>query len=366
MSKNCPLCGNIKNEDSIFCDSCKNKIEKEYEVDINTSTTDKVEHKQNLNSPTNSKIVNDAAEDPPLKTKKSNNRKSGIRITSIILLSIIIAVSSFWVFKNTIIKSNLEKSKWNEAVKENSIAGYLDYMVEFPKGKNYSIAEETLMKLKRNEAEEWKTLQVTENNAELLDFINHFPNSAYIPLIRKRIDSLTWQATLRDNTNESYKKYIELSLGGEFEGYYIDQAKERYELLTQKHPVSSLELDSIINTIDGFFVALSNINADNLEKYLAPMVYQFFNMGGGTREKIVGELIISGSKTQSPTINFIPNLKEVTYEKTLIEHYKVNVPLQKSVTVPDEASENSYGYIINIEFNPNFEIITITEKKPTY
>ena len=34
MSQFCPLCGKNKSEKALFCDDCKNKIEKEYEVDV--------------------------------------------------------------------------------------------------------------------------------------------------------------------------------------------------------------------------------------------------------------------------------------------------------------------------------------------
>lgn len=360
MSQNCPLCGNIKNENSIFCDNCKSKIENEYEVSVYETHKEKNINISNLKA---SNIKDTLVEVKPLNHKKTN---STIKLLSIITSSIIIIVSLFYLYKTIVINNNLEKAKWDEATKENTISGYLSYMVEFPKGKNYNLAEESLMRLKKSESDQWDILQKTDNSTELLTFINHFPNSAYIPLIRKRLDSLTWCATLKDNTNESYRKYIDLSSNGEFEGYYLLHATERHKLLTQSYPSERHELDSIQKTIDGFFVALSTIDATSLKQYLASNIYQFFNMGSGTREKIVGDLVISGSKTQSPTISFIPDLTGVTYEKTLIQHYKAHIPLYKSYTNSEGHVSSIYGFIINVELDSNFRIITINEKSPIH
>ncbi len=345
MSQYCPLCGSSKSEDDLFCDKCSSKIEKEYEVEVDAKKEEpKVDVEPNFEE----------------KPKKPRGAKTLITIISVAVALVV----GFFVFKETVIEGNKEKSQWNEAVKENTISAYLEYMIAFPKGKNYNEAETIIMNLKRTESDIWQGLQTSDNSAELKDFLELHPQTPYKPLIRKRLDSLSWCASIRDNTKESYSRYLNQSSGGEFDGYYMNKAKERLYILTQRYPVDSNELDSIKQAVDGFFVGLSDINAASLEKHLAPRVFQFFNIGGGSREKIVGDLLISGSKKQSPTIKFIPDISSITYEKTIIDHYKVNVPLQKISTNTDGTDDNKYGYIEKIELDSNFQILTIEEMRP--
>lgn len=373
MSQICPLCGKNKSEKSLFCDSCKTKIEKEYELDVpdekrESSVTSQAEiatdtetissEQTELSTNENSQI-----EAVPLfqavKPKKRRGKFVLIMVISILLLALI-----FVFFGRYIRDNNLDKSHWNVAQKENTTASYLAYMQDNPKGKYYEQAHENLMKLKATEADSWQKLQTSDNSAELRDFLTQFPESPYNPLVRKRLDSITWIATLNDNTAESYSKYMVLSQSGEFDGDYFGDAQQRYEMLFQSYPVAEADLDSIKLTVDGFFAALSAVDAANIRKYLAPEVYQFFNLGKGTREKIAGDLVISGSKTQAPTIKFNPNIGGVAYEKTMIDHFKVNVPLQKTFVQDGGKTQTVSGYIVHIELDRNYQIIIISESKP--
>lgn len=372
MSQFCPLCGKNRNNDSLFCDTCKSKIENEYEVDVKDKHTNTAKAQTTIetkvakrDSATIIEQQNNDETKGAIKQKSSRSNKSKLikQIVTIVVF-VLIAYASFLVYKDVVIKGNQEKSKWSESVKENTISAYLDYMITFPKGKNYTLAEEAIMRLKRSESDDWSVLQYTDNSSELRDFVAAHPNSAYIPLIKKRLDSISWQASLKDNTKESYQNYIDISRNGDFEGYYLPQAEDRLSLLTQKGAIDQSDLENIIQTTDGFFVALSAVNAENIEKNLASTVFQFFNMGGGTKEKIVGDLLISGSKTQSPTIKFIPDINGITYEKTLINHFKVNVPLQKDITSSSGSLNNNYGFIIQMELDAEFKIVTIKELGP--
>lgn len=362
MPQFCPLCGKNKSEEALFCDNCKNKIEKEYEVDVPqkmNETADEPEPTQSENRVEEVLAVDNEEENP----RKRRGRKSNFLIGLLVLA--VLLVGGFFYYGQVIRKNNLDKSQWDTAVKENSISGYLAYMQAFPKGKYYNEAEKSLMTLKTGEAKIWEKLHASDNTAELRDFMKQYPESAYNPLIKKRLDSLTWMATLNDNTAESYSKYMVLSQSGEFEGDYFGDAQQRYDLLFQSYPVAQNELDSIKMLVDGFFTALSAVKAKEMGKYLAPQVFQFFNAGGDTREKIIGDLLISGSKTQAPTIKFTPDINAVAYEKTLIEHYKVNVPVQKTFTDKDGRLKTVSGYIVQMELDRDFLIITISEKKPT-
>lgn len=336
MAQFCPLCGKSKPEEALFCNDCKDKIEKEYEVDVPEG---------------------EGGQD-------TGPRKNKSRLFWGVLLLGIFLVAGFFYYGETIRKGNLDRLQWDTAVKENRVSGYLAYMQAFPKGKYYSLAEENLVKLKENEAETWGTLQSSENRAELRDFLTQYPESPYTPLVKKKLDSLAWMAALNDNTAESYSDYMVASQSGELPGDYFGNAQERYDMLFQSYPVTQSDLDSIRLTVDGFFTALSALNAKQITQYMAPVVFRFFNSGGGQRERIVGDLIVSGARTQAPTVRFLPNTAAVAYEKTEIEHYKVNVPVQKSY-VDGGQQKTVSGYIVQLELDRNFRILTLTERKPS-
>lgn len=370
MSQFCLLCGKDKPEKSLFCDDCKNKIEKEYEVDVpegregvpcgqnETAAADKPERSGNEVPEKDDLKIEEEDTPIPLTTRRKKNSIAGWLLVSGVLL-----VVSFFYYGQVVRKGNLDRSQWNMAVRENTIGGYLKYMQMFPKGKYSGLAEESLMKLKSSEADIWVRLQTSENTAELRDFISQFPGSPYNALVKRRLDSLTWMATLNDNTAESYSRYMVLSQSGEFSGDYFGEAQERHEMLFQSFPVTPTDLDSIQLVTNGFFSALSSINTAEMSKYLAPSVFRFFNSGSATREKIVGDLLISAAKKQTPTIQFIPNVSAIAYEKTLIEHYKVNVPLQKTYRDKDGQQKTVSGYIVQMELDRNFQIVTISESK---
>ncbi len=363
MAQFCPLCGRSKPEEALFCNDCKDKIEKEYEVDVPKGEGGVDAVGQELTE----RSVEAKKENPDLPTdtlsKDTGPRKNKSRLFWGLLLLGILLVAGFFYYGETVRKGNLDRLQWDAAVKENSVSGYLTYMQAFPKGKYYTLAEENLVKLKGNEAETWRTLQSSDNRAELRDFLTQYPESPYTPLVKKRLDSLAWVATLNDNTAESYSDYMVASQSGELPGDYFGNAQERYEMLFQSYPVTKSDLDSIRLTVDGFFTALSALKANEITKYMAPVVFRFFNSGGGQREKIVGDLIISGARTQAPTVQFLPNTAAVAYEKTDIEHYKVNVPVQKSY-VDGGQQKTVSGYIVQMELDRNFRILTLTERKP--
>lgn len=371
MAQFCPLCGKSKLEEALFCDDCKDKIEKEYEVNVpegkrGQDTAEAGRDAVGRKLTERSVEVNKTNPDLPtdILSKDARLRKNKSRLFwGLLLLGILLVAGGFFYYGETVKKNNLDRLQWDMAMKENSVSGYLTYMKVFPRGKYYILAEENLVKLKNNEAETWKTLQSSDNRAELRNFLTLYPESPYIPLVKIKLDSLTWVATLNDNTAESYSDYMVASQSGELPGDYFGYAQARYDMLFQSYPVTKSNLDSIRLTVDGFFTALSALNANEITKYMAPVVFRFFNFGGGQREKIVGDLLISVARTQAPTVQFLPNTAALAYEKTETEHYKVNVPVQKSYVAGGQ-QKNVSGYIVQLELDRNFRILALTERKP--
>ncbi len=381
MSHYCPLCGNEKEKDTLFCDDCRKKVEKEYEIDVpekfeaGREEVEVVEEKvaekffetKEETKVTEAKTdteVSEVDKDAVIADSKAGRKaiKKLIR-AAVLIFAAVATLIGFYYFGSNVRKNNLDKLRWDAAQKENTVAGYIGYMVEFPKGKHYDMAEQQVMQLKNIETGKWHQLQISDNSAELRDFLRVNPTIAFKPLIQKRLDSLEWISALNDNSAESYARYREMVNRGDFSGDYIHDAEKRHNLLRQTYPVVQAEMDSLKQLSDRFFTALSSLDADKMGEILAPRVFEFFGPGG-TKEKIVGELLISGSKTQSPTISFIPDLSGMTYEKTRIEHYKVNLPVQKSFVNDNGIRETLTGYIVSMEVDRNFHLITVSENEP--
>ena len=386
MSDKCPLCGNRRSEDSLFCANCTKKVQSDYEVElpesIESETESKVETKTESNSDCGSNsdsnnvsnseldsdfkkgtttiIADDEIAGGPLNPKNKNKKGKKLLRTAFVIL---VLVGSYFVFDEVVLEKNLERSAWETAVKENSVNGYLSYIEKHPSGIHFDEAQEGLFNLKRTEASVWEGLKESENISELTDFISQFNNSPYLSLVEARLDSLSWIVSLKTNSAESYYEYLEFSRHGELKGDYIAEAQKRYDWLYQSTPVEDFELDSIRTTVSGFYSALSSLDHDGMYRFLADHVNRFFDSGGASRERITGELVMTAAQIDNSRINFAPVLEGVQYKRLGNGFYEVNVPLVKSYT---ESNGNILisGYIVHISLNSAFEISSIYETKP--
>ncbi|MDR2816972.1 MAG: hypothetical protein LBB62_09770 [Proteiniphilum sp.] len=415
MSQFCPLCGKSKPKQALFCDDCSKKIRMEYEVDmpgeIDREYSPAAKGLPEKEQPDDKLIgarpepghqEKDIYDKSPVSTQAytpapgyqekdiydkssvstqvdtpapgyrersaetapaAEARKKRVWVPVLFVLVAVFLTGGFFIYNANIRKSNLERGGWDAAVKANSTEGYLAYMETHPRGAHFDEAQAGLLRLKSEEAAAWERMKETDNAAELRDFLERRPASPYAPLVKTRLDSIIWIATLRTNTLESYSGYIMLAENGGIGGDYIAEAQKRYELLFSPQPADAAVLDSIRATINGFFISLSTLNHSGLFRYLAPTVHRFFDSGAATRERIAGELLVTGAQTGKATLKFVPDLESVRYEVMNNDHYKVNVPLLK--TYPKNGvTEQVHGYIVHIDLNRLFQIVGIFETKP--
>lgn len=390
MSHHCPLCGKEKCKESLFCDSCAKKIRTEYELDLPQQvqltpllSTDKLsdtrldaltgadlEQKQNEeadevnadSSVENQNGIRQNADHDESVVEGNSNRKTLRRIRRIAILLLLLIVA-FFLYNELIRKGNLERSSWDAAIKTNSVTGYLQYIEKFPDGLHFADAQVALMQLKADEAEQWEWLKKSDRVTELRDFLEQNPESNYTPLVKRRLDSLTWMGALHSNTVAAYYDYMLMAESGGFNGDYLAEAETRYRQLFQTYPVDQNTLDSIRSVVNGFSSALSSLDHAKLESLLAPRLQRYYFRGPLVRERLLGELLIDAARSTEPPIAYVPDLEGVQYEKTLEENYRVNVPLLKSFT-GEGIEEQIPGYILHLEMNPSFQISTVHETKP--
>ncbi|MDR1743090.1 MAG: hypothetical protein LBR48_04635 [Dysgonamonadaceae bacterium] len=365
MSRQCPLCGKEKRESELFCSDCSRKIKNEYEIDVSVSPQENaVPVSLPAKLPENGTNAEFAAENPLMPPEKKNTGRKLKAAALVILICSTIAVSGFYVYKNIVLANNLERSDWDVAVKENTVDAYLSYIQKYPEGKHSDKALENLKTLKDSEAALWEQIRNTDNTSELQDFVRRYPQSAYNTLVRIRLDSLMWVAAVNTNTAQAYADYIVMSENAEFNGDYIINARQRFDMLRQDYPVNSEALNALRSTVDGFYIALSNVDYNRLNEYLAPVVSRFFGSGTASRETIIRKLLIAGAKTPAPTIKFTPDINALVYEKNVNGSFICNVPLSKRFVDTDSMAKDVSGYIAHIETDTAFAITQIYEDKP--
>lgn len=378
-SSTCPLCGNPKPEAALFCDTCARKVREEYEVDIPEKEKEpedifgkkKDTGKMEKSAPEIKKIEVEPQDAPKenldLETKmrdskpEEKKRRKGSSLL-IVLLLVVLGVGAFWFYNETIRKENVDRGDWEEAVKLNTAKGFLAYMEVHPEGAHFDDAQERLLRLKTEEALEWEKMKRTDNASELNDFAERYPSSPYLPLVKARLDSLLWISTLEINTAGAYDDYIVKAKNGLIKGDYVSQAARRHQLLASPDLPADVPEDTIRAVVDGFFHSLSMLDHNGLSRYLAPKVRRFFGSGSASRERVTGELVMTGAKAMDGTLLFMPDLSSLRCEPSGQE-WDVNVPLMKSYR-QDGVTKEVYGYIVHLSLDPYFQIVSVYETKP--
>lgn len=386
MSSNCPLCGASKPEKSLFCEACSKKIESDYEVDLPDND---VEVAPVANQSDNTLVVEETSATPipqpsepeqpkteaePVKlmpretvvltsarTPKSHKVRN---IFLFVIVAIALAIGGFYLYKKNVRGGNLERMAWDDAKHTNTVDGYIAYMSAYPNGEHYALADSMLHAIKDAENNQWSTLQTSDNTSALRDFLTKNPDSPYRPLARRRLDSLTWESAIQVNRADAFNDYLTAVLNGEFDGYYANEAKARYEFLAQSYPASEAEMDSIRQTVNGFFNALSSSNLHNARPYLTTNLERFYQSGMVNSSRIMGEMIMKKALSRAQKITYEPDLDALQYEKVPSGDFITNVPLVKTLADTLGNSERYAGYIVHMKLNPDYKISSVYESNP--
>ncbi|HBK32725.1 MAG TPA: hypothetical protein DDZ96_05915 [Porphyromonadaceae bacterium] len=362
MSQICPLCGKKKAEEALFCDACTKTIKSEYEITVPEATPSEAEFNETAPDAAFPLSDSEIRQEDPVYIRPQRPRRAKKAFLWIVVLAVI-GTLAFFGYRYITRQGNLERTAWETAVKENTVESFLAYMETHPQGIHYEEAQQNLLKRKGEEATAWETMKASDNTAALRDFVRDYPKSPYNTLVKIRLDSLTWEGTLRENTAEAYSNYMVLSESGDFNGDYYAEAQKRYAMLFQSYPVDKAVLDSIQATVDGIFTAWSTANYAAITPFLAPSVSRFFDIGSAKREKITGQLSMEMAKSENAPRKLVPDIEAIQYEKTLDDRYKVNVPLVKTIGKDPDVKEIP-GYIVHIELDSAFLVTAIYETKP--
>ncbi len=386
MSLQCPLCGKSKTEESLFCSDCTVKLNSEYEVDVPHSAKSElsdVSEVQILEEQKNTEIIDNEEINNSKKLTEKELKESATRtekkyyetsddkprshtrfIVISIFLVVILLVTAVFIYNQHVKNQNLERSIWELAHRENSIDSYLAYMDDYPQGTYVEEAQQNMLKLKGSESDAWENLKISENTSEFTYFLETYPHSPYQRMVKNRLDSLTWESSLKDNSSQAYSDYLNMSASGNISGQYIGEAQKRFEMLEQTTPIDELDLERIKETVNGFFTGLSIVSHTELTNYLSPVISRFNNSTNISSDKMIGQLLLLAAKAESKSIVFDPEITKLKYEKLGNNSYNVNVPVQKAFVKNNDASDLIKGYIVHLKLDPDFKIYSFYETKP--
>lgn len=249
--KECPLCGKKIRADETICQHCKEYADNQYDVRLtndseNADIVVQEENREDQKQQENREIP---------KSKKKSKTLIFFLIGCVLVL--IIGMWSIYNVRENLKLGETEDMYWNMSVEENTVTSYSKYLVRFPDGKYADLAHEKIEKIRAQEIDEWENLKKSNDINEYYLFISDNPKSPYLAEAKNRMDSLTWLQTIDDGTAEAYKAYLSNIDLGNFVGLYSQEAKKRYDYLSQIRPLTDTELDSLKVELKAFYNMLN-------------------------------------------------------------------------------------------------------------
>lgn len=431
MSTKCPLCGDSKSDDSLFCANCTEKLNSEYEVDVPTAESSE-EHTDNIapnskdkteetNQPTSeeekrdkkpsqdklqggdeasdqSEVEDDSHTAQPTieerrkivaapsfdkkawKRQREDKRTDSdktlyqlskeqkgnktLAIVSIIIVLVLALAASLYIYNKNVKSANLERSAWETAQRTHTVDSYLTYMDAYPKGAFFDEAYSSINQLRSREEQAFENLKTSENTIEFTDFLERYPKSPFLRLVKSRLDSLVWQSSLKENTAEAYTHYIDQTNSQVILGDYIGQAEKRYKMLNQATPIDGGDLELIRRTVDGFFIGASTLSQEQLSQHTEAVVARFNNSTNLPNTEVLSHLLIQASEANSNTVKLEADVAKLTYQRLGNDTYEVNVPVEKTFETYEGEINQIKGYIVHLKLSPTFKVYSYHETKP--
>ncbi len=401
MSKKCPMCGENKTGEDLFCPDCTEKLNSEYEVVVPIS-----EEPEEVLPPSNDEIeaeipqLNDSEPDAeefvierrvkvvpaPNFDKRAWTRQREDKLVGsdksfyelskegktnkvlAIILSIVVLVGALiaglYIYNNGVKKDNLERSKWEVAQRHNTVDSYRIYIDEYPQGEFSDEAFKSMLLLKNIEAEAYENLKTSESIIEFTEFLEQYPKSSFQRIVKGRLDSLMWSSSLQENSVEAYSRYINSVTTHEILGDYIGEAEKRFKMLDQSTPIDEADLEQLKRTVDGFFVGVSSLSHTTLSEHLAPEVIRYNNKTNLSSDQMIGQLMLQAATENAASLRLEAEIAKLTYKRLNNDTYEVNVPLQKIFEENGGSINQIKGYIVHIKLDLSFKIYSYHETKP--
>lgn len=337
--KQCPLCGKNVNEDDDLCEECRNHVDNQYKTDFleieDAEKSDDAD--KDLETKVEGEIEKILEETVPVtseseETESPKKKKKGMSKGVIFVLIgclVLIAVGAIGSLKAIQNRESIENedSFWMACVEENTPVAYAKYLVAFRDGRYIEEANNRIREFREGEARAWEKLRKSSDINDFYAYMAENPKTPHTSQIRFLMDSLSWLATTKDDTEEAYKAYLENVELGNISGEYIDKAKERHKYLSEIVVLEGVALDSLKTQVGIIAEGMSQMNADELVKVFAPQISYF---GKDTINTKLGESIAKERKDKKiKKISFTPKKETIKVKKDNKGTYFVELTLNK-------------------------------------
>lgn len=311
-SKQCPFCGKPVREDENICEECKDHMDHQYTTDfldddrINSSSHDLPVEAENIEAilPIEDRIVENNESEVSIEEPKRRSKMS----RGIIFL---IVGSAILVFIGVVGALDIARSRnseatqeafWMKCVEENTPLSYSKYLVRYPDGNFAEEAEKRIRASREEEIQAWEKLRKSSDINAFYAYLSENPKTPHLDQIHQIMDSLSWGTTLKDNTADAYKAYIENANLGNISGAHVNEAKEKYDYLSQIVVLNGASLESLLLDLKAFFKKMSENKPKDLLKEFTPKAFYY------TAEMSSTEIVASISKKYTED-----KIKKITY-----------------------------------------------------
>lgn len=153
---------------------------------------------------------------------------------------------------------SIEEKAWNSAIQTDTEASYHYYITNYPYGKHLAAANSRLKVLikNRNRQEEndyWNNA-VRENTIKAFqDYIKHSILKGHINEANQIIDSLRWKLTIRSNTESAYQSYLKYHPDGK----YANDAKRKLKGIERSKRIGKTIKTAILELCSNYLYCCS-------------------------------------------------------------------------------------------------------------
>ncbi len=321
-----------------------------------------MENKTSKNNSSNS--TDNVQDSQQVKNKKKRISKTFI-LGVVLLLTAIIAISYITYKSST--RDEDEKSRYDALKNSRNVEDYEDFLEDFPKSRHSREVSARLEQVKV-EVKEWESIKNSSNPNDFRAFQNRFNDACFADLVEAKLDSLDWIVAKKENTNRSYKTYLDQHPKGK----HKKEIPEEMKLAQQNFIKENNTAFDYENVIYLFFQNLENRNVAAMKQYVAEEMTDFLGRTTLKRDDLEGGMAgILPSKSDSCGIkidNFSPiekiddnyNLK-FTIEQFLADNYGG----MKYVDYDADCKMNTNLEIVSLQLNKKKEqIIAKAGNKP--
>ncbi len=347
-TKQCAFCGKPTKENDDICEECRDHVDHQYATDFlddnqtPNSLDNQIEIGEGISFAPHTEhepLLNPSRIPAPEEPKRRSKISKGMIfiIAGSVILMIIGVIGALDIARSRKSEATQE-AYWVKCAEENTPLAYSKYLIRYPQGNFVSEAVQRIRAAREAEVQEWEKLKKSSDINKFEAYLSNNPKTPHIDHIRQIIDSLSWIATLKNNTADAYKAYLENINLGNITGDHKEEAKEKYDYLSQIVMLSGASLENLkLNLIDFFRKLSDNKPKDLLKEFPAKA---FYYTKGMSSTEIVSSISKEYADKKIKKITYSLKPKSVTAKQDNRGIIFVTLSIEKDITYNVKKKKN--------------------------